>query len=492
MNNMGKELNAIRISDTIEKVHIDFSSIDSLYESSGFKRLYTIHTAETNKMTAKLGFHVGGFCDDRGSGGPDLAAEISGYDHLPSDLILCLMGDKYNFLPLDAKRLESLYVYLTTGKIISSTATDSMQAFFDKHHINPILPEFGIAPEVLIPSTSESDCLVLVYDFDLSKKTDSDAIHLGEQLFHYSDKLVNKFTHVGDALLSPDEDYYLLNRHDNKTGLYIVLIQAIHEKGQEQYLTRLLDTVIATLHDDEEEEVVEDTIEESVDEDVDDEDTLVDYVLFFKVDAQWPKSKDDFKTHYEFCYPLYLEKKPLFPYFSTLFEVEGIDRIHNTVSLVINRGKGEEHIQIKVGEEFAFDFAYQAQPNKRTYREGHAVLSLKHFNFGDDSVSGKLAVENSFVTDNEASVDQTLYLENITVNSEEEITADLDSGDSYGIFMIDEESKFILCYGLRFNADDEAEEFFVPVWFDKPNEEYISYNEKRHFNEMINRITYKK
>ena len=356
---MGNELNAIRISDTIEKVHIDFSSIDSLYESSGFKRLYTIHTAETNKMTAKLGFHVGGFCDDRGSGGPDLAAEISGYDYLPSDLILCLMDSKYNFLPLNEKQLESLYSYLTTG-------------------------------------------------------------------------------------------------------------------------------------DEAKEEMVEDTIEESIDEDVDDEDTLVDYVLFFKVDAKWPKSKDDFKTHYEFCYPLYLEKKPLFPYFSTLFEVEGIDRIHNTVSLVINRGKGEEHIQIKVGEEYAFDFAYQAQPNKRTYREGHAVLSLKHFNFGDDSVSGKLAVQNSFVTDNEASVDQTLYLENITVDSEEEITADLDSGDSYGIFMIDEASKFILCYGLRFNADDEAEEFFVPVWFDKPNEEYISYNEKRHFNEMINRITYKK
>ena len=43
MNNMGNELNAIRVSDTVEKVHIDFSSIESLYESSGFKRLYTIH-----------------------------------------------------------------------------------------------------------------------------------------------------------------------------------------------------------------------------------------------------------------------------------------------------------------------------------------------------------------------------------------------------------------------------------------------------------------
>ena len=240
------------------------------------------------------------------------------------------------------------------------------------------------------------------------------------------------------------------------------------------------------------EEVVEDTIEESIDEDVDDKDTLVDYVLFFKVDAKWPKSKDDFKIHYEFCYPLYLEKKPLFPYFSTLFEVEGIDRIHGAVSLVINRGQGEERIQIMVGEEFAFDFAYQAKPNKITYREGHAVLSLKHFNFGDDSVSGKLVIQNNFVTDNEVSIDQTLYLKNITVDSEEEITADLDSGDSYGILMIDEASKFILCYGLRLNADDEAEEFYVPVWFDKPNEEYVSYNEKRHFNEIINRITYKK
>lgn len=109
---MEKELNAIRVGDTIEKVHIDFSSLESIRKSSGFERLYTIHTAKTIEMTKVLGFHVGGFCDDHGSGGPELAAELSGYDYLPSVLILCLMDNQYNFLPLNEKQLNKLMNYI--------------------------------------------------------------------------------------------------------------------------------------------------------------------------------------------------------------------------------------------------------------------------------------------------------------------------------------------------------------------------------------------
>ena len=125
-----RAFNAIRISDKIEKVFIDFSSYDSLKESSGFERLYTVHTAKTMEISNLLGFHVAGFCDDYGVGGSELAASFSGYDSLPSDLILCLIDDKYNFLPLNETQLERLFVYLRTGRVIelsggSVSKTDS-------------------------------------------------------------------------------------------------------------------------------------------------------------------------------------------------------------------------------------------------------------------------------------------------------------------------------------------------------------------------------
>lgn len=101
--------NAIRISTTIEKTYIDFSTYESIKETSGFRRTYTIHTASTQAMSKKVGFHVGGFCDDRGIKEVPLAAAIAGYDNMPSDLILCKMGEHYEFLPLEEGEVEALY-----------------------------------------------------------------------------------------------------------------------------------------------------------------------------------------------------------------------------------------------------------------------------------------------------------------------------------------------------------------------------------------------
>ena len=59
-------INAIRISDRVEKVELDFAFDESLKESLGFARLYAIHTAKTNEMSQRLGFHIGGYCDKKG------------------------------------------------------------------------------------------------------------------------------------------------------------------------------------------------------------------------------------------------------------------------------------------------------------------------------------------------------------------------------------------------------------------------------------------
>ncbi|MBO4541305.1 MAG: hypothetical protein J5736_04945, partial [Bacilli bacterium] len=109
------ESNAIRLGSKIEKVTIDFADLESLKKSSGFSRLYTIHTAKTNQMSQKLGFHVGGFCDDRGKGGSAFAAYLVGYDSLPSDAILCKMDSQYEYLPFNQEELDSLFDLLNDG-----------------------------------------------------------------------------------------------------------------------------------------------------------------------------------------------------------------------------------------------------------------------------------------------------------------------------------------------------------------------------------------
>ena len=491
---MNNELNAIKVSGVIEKIHVDFSSIDAMYESTGFKRFYTIHTAKTNKMSAQLGFHVGGFCDDRGSGGPDLAAKIAGYEYLPSDLILCFMDDKYNFLPLNERQLESLYVYLTTGKVVSSTVDDDAQAFFDKYQINPVLPEIGGNCDVIIPEP-DGKVIVLIYDFNTDEMSDSEAFKVGENLFYYADKLVNEFENVGDVLLSPEKDYYLLNYRDTEAQTYVVLIQAIENPKEKQVLTSILDVIKDELSEQHktEKELTDVSIEESFDEDIDDDDEMIDYVLFFKVEAEFPKSKDFLKTHYEFCYPLHLENKPKFPYFNSLFTYEGFDRINDVLSLVLRKGKQEEHIKIKLNEDYSFDFAYKTSLSNNSYREGKVTLSLHHFNFRQAHLPGRLICKNSVVIDGVASVDQAVSINNVTDDPDVEPFVMLDSGDGYGIFSIDEEAGLIIAYGFREgDEEDNPNQIYVPVWFDKPNEEYVSYSTDGHLNESINVLAYQK
>ncbi|MCR5491841.1 MAG: hypothetical protein K6F32_06920 [Bacilli bacterium] len=107
-------VNAIRISDLIETVYVDFSSIEAIKRSAGFKRIYTVHTKSTLEMSSEVGFHVGGFCDDQGNGGKRLSEAISGYPQLPSDLILCAMDEHYAFLPLSPEQIKAIIGYITS------------------------------------------------------------------------------------------------------------------------------------------------------------------------------------------------------------------------------------------------------------------------------------------------------------------------------------------------------------------------------------------
>ena len=346
--------NAIKIGEKIEKVNLDFSSYESLKASASINRFYTIHTANTNQIGNKLGFHLGGFCDEYGKGGSELAAKISGYDSLPSDLYLCLMDDKYNFLPLKEKELDSLFNYLCPP----------------------------------------------------------------EEMF--------------DA---PEESF------ENYEG--------------EEY-------------------------------------ELNDYILFVKVDSFWSKSSDQYETHYEYCYPLFIENKPFFPYFNHFFNMEGFDRIHDLITLKINRGKGDEVIDVKLNEECKLDFDYSPNNDDEEYRKGTVTLMLRHLNLREPSLPGKIKYHATFEVDDIITEDDTFYLSPITDDIDNGPTIDVPVGDTIGVFAIDIDNGFILLYGLNHEEGEEAKVYYLPLWLDKENIYKISMLDNGKKNISLNVISYVK
>ena len=348
------EYNAIKVGNTIEKIVLDFSSYESLKETSGVARFYTIHTAQTNEIGNKLGFHVGGFCDDYGSGGSDLAAEISGYDELPSDLFLCLMDDKYNFLPLSEKQLNDLYNYLVKQN------EDTQEECFEN------------------------------YDAE--------------------------------------------------------------------------------------------------------ENDLEDYVLFFKVKAYWPDNEEKLSLHYEYCYPLLLEKKPSFPFFDELFTVEGYDRIHKTLTLKLKMGKKEEIINLKIDEDYELNFDYNSSPRKKsTHRVGTAVFTFSRFNFVTNKIPGKIVFHAKAEGAEVESVDQEFVLDDINDKGDDDSIFELETGERYCVLFIDELAKIVIFVGFRPGEDEEDNQtYFVPVWFDKANEEYFNFANEEDRLETLTVISYRK
>ena len=110
--------NALIVNDSgITKIFVDFSNFDNIYESLKVRRISTIHTRETQRISSILGVHLMGFVD-RDCAGPNnkKACEISGYDYLGADLLLCKTDDKFNPLPLEEDELERVYKYLLNGK----------------------------------------------------------------------------------------------------------------------------------------------------------------------------------------------------------------------------------------------------------------------------------------------------------------------------------------------------------------------------------------
>ena len=358
---MGK-YNAIRVSDEIERYYVDFSTLDSLKESTGFERLYTIHTASTQELSKTLGFHIAGFCDDHGEGGPDLASEIAGYDYLPSDLILCLMGDKYNFLPFDEGQLESLYLYLTTGEVKSSHAfkENDLGSFLSRNSIYPILPDFPMEPEVIFYK-DQPNLALLKYDY--SELSDKQIENFGSELFYYSDRLLEQYKEMPNGRLSPDERFYLHSQNDMTNEAFYILIEVLAVPGTESTIDIRDFLGLSSDEDNEEKYEVEDAAEEVMDQDYDDEDDY-DYFLEFKVDGVWPESDDDYTLQVDrYALPYFIENENDeesgdTPPFSDFVRYKGLDRINDVLTVEVNQRHRRDTYDLKLDEPLVVPFDY--------------------------------------------------------------------------------------------------------------------------------------
>ena len=229
INNPMKE-NAILIRpDNIEKIYIDFSNDENICTAIEAKGLSAIHTIKTQDISKELGIHLIGYVDRHGGSLDNrLAAKISGYDEIYSLMLLCKTDDKWNNLPLSEGELNSLYTYLTTGKVITNYGNDLSRAFFEKYGIcNPILPKCNTEPDVYqLPEVP----YVMLFRYEIKKMSDKDAEAFGKALFTMADRLLNGgFEKVDGAWLSPDKKYYINSKLDNENKAFDVLVQAKEE-----------------------------------------------------------------------------------------------------------------------------------------------------------------------------------------------------------------------------------------------------------------------
>ena len=207
----------IRFADIIP-IEVDFSDLNNIYSAIGAEGVSTIHTATTQDISRKLGVHLMGFVDRDGDDiNNDVACKISGYDYLGSSMLLCKTDNSFHALPFNGAELNCVYTYLTTGKVIPSVATDG--DFFEIYGINPVLPNFGVQPRIVLSPNYPTLALVV---FDLRSV---DMAKVGENLFYYADTLVKRFGISFGFKLSPDGKYYTINKWVHGYAYFVVCIE---------------------------------------------------------------------------------------------------------------------------------------------------------------------------------------------------------------------------------------------------------------------------
>lgn len=293
------------------KVHVDFSKDDAIEEAVQAKRVSTIHTAKTQELSSLLGVHLVGYVDREGNDiNNPLACQISGYDYLGSFMLLCKTDDKWNNSGFSEAELNSVYTYLTTGKVISSVDTKGAKEFFDRYPIDVPLLNVSIEPTYY---WKKEVPYVLLVRYDISNASDKQFEEFGKALFTLSSRLINEFTEVRDNVKrSPNGDFYLKCFYE-PGQFYNILIQAVEEDDDEDkvIIYKAEDVIYkGFLATEEDKDTIihqtEDTMEEAYEPEYDDEEMelLYDLVIQMDVNIEIPDHVNKPQLSGQFCYPM--------------------------------------------------------------------------------------------------------------------------------------------------------------------------------------------
>ena len=218
----------------IQKVSVDFSNIDNIYQLLNADRLSTIHTQKTQELSKQLGIHLMGFVNREGDDVNNrMACEISGYDYIGGFLFLCKTDDKFNPLPFNEKELESVYNYLTENEPVEEEEDNGMRDFIDH-----VLPDFGIDAQIYqMPEVP----YVVLMRYDLRKLNDKQLMELGGKLFEYSENILKNFEELDNGVYLSNTDKYYIKNYKEGMDFYNILIQF---KGEEEILIYDAEAVI--------------------------------------------------------------------------------------------------------------------------------------------------------------------------------------------------------------------------------------------------------
>ena len=484
-----EKFNAIRVSNKIERVFVDFSSLESLKESTGFERLYTIHTAETNELTKKLGFHVAGFCDDRGRGGSDLAAQIAGYPSLPSDLILCLMDRKYNFLPLDHANLEKLFHYLTTGEVKNFYNDPKVQAFFDKHGINPLLPSFSVEPKI---SLYEQFPTVVLFEYDFNDCSDDELEAVGENVYYFAshqletvDTLPGNTKNVARA---KNGQYFTRCQFLSDKLKFYLAFQAIENDDDQELLSTFVFDPLEQIRDlfdgDASEEVMEQDYEEE-DEVIDEEKEQLlrmNYILEVEIEASWPNSPDDYSVHFKYCYPLLNindNEKPYFPDFEDFIINPSFDVLEEVLTFEVDVREKKDTLTIRPGETIEYKFDYFNSEKKTSRRVGKATFYLRHVQVEAEMARGQILIRKEQV---ELRSHKFVYEEEGIIDAEDQKKEAhcVYAGESFFTFLFSSEdgNYFVIMGGDSYEEGEETPTYYLPLLAGEKNVSETFYTDK--------------
>ena len=241
-------------------------------------------------------------------------------------------------------------------------------------------------------------------------------------------------------------------------------------------------------------QTTEDTLEE-VSGDVEFDDECFNDVLIMEIEhCSWPNSKDKLTFSTTYAYPLFADKetiKPCFPMFDKFFDITGIDRINDIVTICVHEGKKDAILDIKLGETVKYDFAYASQSLKReTYRTGRVNFKYLRFWYSSDQIPGKIAINEKYLINDVIDSDNTGCFNSICDEEDKAGCIDLVGGDVAYICLVDAISNFVLlyCFCEDKKSPDGIGTVYYPIYLDKGLEEVSTFLKKGEKHQYIKRF----